>query len=433
MTLRRLLGLALVVLAVVGAGGVGAQEGIPLVVAVDSSRSLKPEDLAAAASLVRPVLASLPAGTPVGVMEFNDAPRWTVPLPGSPARASEALGRITPGGNMTALLDALVTAARELPVGGVIVVITDGRDEGSAATMSDLTALLAARQVRILAAGTGHTVDARALRRLAVLSGGQYLGLVGAASVGTLQAAVGQARTAVERSLPPTPAPPPTPVPEVVPTPAPPVRHAAGPDWLVLGLGAVALAALVLGVLAWRRKAAAAGTTCPDCGRPMASWETECAACKLDRLDLRRAEQEAIAAPPAKPMADEELALDPSVFDKAPLEERLEKTLALSEQIILVVRSPRGPQRSYAINPEHVVAVGRAAKVNSIALDDPSVSAQHFKIVPKGEDFYVVDLDSSNGTFVNGERVRVHKLHNGDTIMAGQVECQFRTQLVRTA
>lgn len=433
MTFRRLLGLALVVFAVVSAGGVGAQEGIPLVVAVDSSRSLKPEELAAAASLVRPVLASLPAGTPVGVMEFNDAPRWAVPLPGSPARASEALGRITPGGTMTALLDALVTAARELPVGGVIVVITDGRDEGSAATMSDLTALLAARQVRILAAGTGHTVDARALRRLAVLSGGQYLGLVGEASAGTLQAAVGQARTAVERSLPPTPAPPPTPVPEVVPTPAPPVRHAAGPDWLVLGLGAVALAALVLGVLAWRRKAAAAGTTCPDCGRLMASWETECSACKLDRLDLRRAEQEAIAAPPAKPMADEELALDPSVFDKAPLEERLEKTLALSEQIILVVRSPRGPQRSYAINPEHVVAVGRAAKVNSIALDDPSVSAQHFKIVPKGEDFYVVDLDSSNGTFVNGERVRVHKLHNGDTIMAGQVECQFRTQLVRTA
>lgn len=432
MTLRRLLGLVLVVLVVPGVGGAVAEEGIPLVVAVDSSRSLKPEELAAAASLVRPVLASLPAGAPVGVMEFNDAPRWAVPLPGSAGRASEALGRIAPGGTSTALLDALVTAARELPVGGVIVVITDGRDEGSAATMSDLTALLAARQVRILATGTGHTVDARALRRLAVLSGGQYLGLVGEASASALQAAVGQARTAVERSLPPTPAPPPTPVPEVVPTPPPPVRHAAGPDWLVLGLGAVAVAALVLGVLAWRRKVAA-GTTCPDCGRPMASWETECAACKLDRLDLRRAEQEAIAAPPAKPMADEELALDPSVFDKAPLEERLEKTLALSEQIILVVRSPRGPQRSYAINPEHVVAVGRAAKVNSITLDDPSASAQHFKIVPKGEDFYVVDLDSSNGTFVNGERVRVHKLHNGDTIMAGQVECQFRTQLVRTA
>ncbi|HPC83624.1 MAG TPA: FHA domain-containing protein [Thermoanaerobaculaceae bacterium] len=431
MRLRRVLGTVLVVLAV--AGGAAAEEGIPLVVAVDSSRSLKPEELAAAASLVRPVLASLPAGTPAGVMEFNDAPRWVVPLPGSPARAAEALGRIVPAGKTTVLLDALVTAARELPAGGVIVLVTDGRDEGSAATMSDLATLLAARQVRIVAAGTGHTVDARALRRLAVLSGGQYLGPVGQVQSAALAGAVGHARTAVERALPPTPAPPPTPVPEIVPTPAPPARSASGPDWLVLGLGAVAVAALVFGVLAWRRKSAAAGPTCPDCGRPMAAWETECSACKIDRLDLRRAEQEAIAAPPAKPMAEEELALDPSVFDKAPLEERLEKTLALSEQIILVVRSPRGPQRSYALNPEHVVAVGRAARVNSITLDDPSVSAQHFKIVPKGEEFYVVDLDSSNGTFVNGERVRVHKLHNGDTIMAGQVECQFRTQLVRTA
>ncbi|HPW55349.1 MAG: FHA domain-containing protein [Thermoanaerobaculaceae bacterium] len=430
---RRLLGLALVVAAVLAVRGAVAEESIPLVVALDSSRSLKPGELAAAASLVRPVLASLPAGTPVGVMEFNDAPRWVVPLPGSAAAASEVLGRIVPAGTSTVLLDALVTAARELPAGGVILVITDGRDEGSAATMSDLTALLAARQVRILAAGTGHTVDSRSLRRLAVLSGGQYLGLVGATSAGTLEGAVGQARTAVERSLPPTPAPPPTPVPESTSTLTPPVRQTAGPDWLALGLGVVAVAALGLGMLAWRRRAAATGNLCPDCGRPMASWETECATCKLDRLDLRRAEQQAIAAPPAKPIADEELTLDPSVFDKAPLEDRLEKTLALTEQIILVVRSPRGPQRSYAINPEHVVAVGRAAKVNSITLDDPSASAQHFKIVPKGEDFYVVDLESSNGTFVNGERVRVHRLHNGDTIMAGQVECQFRTQLVRTA
>jgi hypothetical protein len=432
--MKRIVTLAVVVAALVlGAGLAGAEEDVPLVLAIDSSRSLKPAEMAATAELLRPWLAKLPAATQVGVLEFNDAPRWVLPLPGSPGKASEALGRITLAGTTTVLFDALAMAAREVPVGGVVVVVTDGRDEGSAATMGDLAALLAVRQVRIVALGTGHTVDTRMLRRLAVLSGGRYLGKVGEATTADVQAAAGQARQAVARAIPPTPAPLPTPAPEVIRVPVPPTGRATGPDWLLIALGVVAVAALVLGVLAWRRRVSSFAKTCEVCGHPMAAWEHECASCKLDQLDLRKVQQETPAAPPTKPMADEELGLDPSVFDKAPLEERLEKTLALSEQIILVVRSPRGPQRSYALSPEQVVAVGRAARVNSITLDDPSVSAQHFRIVPKGEDFYVVDLDSSNGTMVNGERIRVHKLHNGDTIMAGQVECQFRTQLIRTA
>lgn len=416
------------------AGTVTAASGVPVVVAVDSSRSLSPAELAAAGDLVGPVLASLPGDAPAGVLEFNDAARWVSPLPGSPSQAIEAFRRIVPAGSTTTLLDALVTAARELPEGGTIVLVTDGRDEGSAATMVDLTALLASRPVRILTLGTGHKVDVRTLRRLAVLSGGEYLGPLAEASSATVQAALGRARQAVARSMPPrpTPVPPPTPVPAAAQAP-PPARVSHGVDWALLALAAVAIGALVIGILAWRRKAGGKERICPDCGNPIPAWESECSMCKLERLDLRKAERDTPAAPPSSPLADEEIGLDPSVFSKVPLEERLEKTLALSEQVILVVRQPRGPQRSFAIDPNRVVAVGRAPKVNSIALDDPSVSAQHFKIVPKDEDFYVVDLDSSNGTFVNGERVRVHRLHNGDTIVAGQVECQFRTQFVRTA
>ncbi len=420
----------------VSVGLATAADGVPVVVAVDSSRSLSPAELGAAGDLLGPILATLAGDAPVGVLEFNDAVRWLSPLPGSPSQAIEAFRRISPSGRSTVLLDALVTAAREIPEGGVIVLVTDGRDEGSAATMVDLTALLASRPVRILTLGTGHKVDARTLRRLAVLSGGEYLGGLANASSSNVQAVMGRARQAVARTMTPrpTPVPPPTPAPVRVPVQVPPAgRVSGGFDWALLALGAVAIGALVIGILAWRRKAAAAERICPDCGNPIPAWESECSMCKIERLDLRQAERDAPAALPASPLAEEEIGLDPSVFSKEPLEERLEKTLALSEQVILVVRQPRGPQRSFAIDPTRVVAVGRAPRVNSIALDDPSVSAQHFKIVPKDEDFYVVDLDSSNGTLVNGERVRVHKLHNGDTIMVGQVECQFRTQFVRTA
>jgi len=51
--------------------------------------------------------------------------------------------------------------------------------------------------------------------------------------------------------------------------------------------------------------------------------------------------------------------------------------------------------------------------------------------VPKDGEFFILDLDSTNGVYVNGERVKVHKLKSGDPVMAGQVECEFRMQFVR--
>src|SRR5687768_4194901 len=46
---------------------------------------------------------------------------------------------------------------------------------------------------------------------------------------------------------------------------------------------------------------------------------------------------------------------------------------------------------------------------NQILVEDPLVSSQHAKIVCVGDDYLLLDLGSSNGTFVNGQRV--HDLH----------------------
>ncbi len=60
---------------------------------------------------------------------------------------------------------------------------------------------------------------------------------------------------------------------------------------------------------------------------------------------------------------------------------------------------------------------------NQIMLKDPYISKKHLKIVEDEGKFYLEDLNSSNGTYVNGERIMdVVELKNGDRIRVGQVE-----------
>ncbi len=55
-----------------------------------------------------------------------------------------------------------------------------------------------------------------------------------------------------------------------------------------------------------------------------------------------------------------------------------------------------------------------------IALEDPTVSRQHAAFVRRGGDWWVIDLDSTNGTRVNGADATEHVLQPGDRIELGQ-------------
>lgn len=61
------------------------------------------------------------------------------------------------------------------------------------------------------------------------------------------------------------------------------------------------------------------------------------------------------------------------------------------------------------------VSVGRKAD-NDIVIDNPAISGHHCKIVQKGDTFYVEDLESTNGTFVNEKRVVKSGLHDQDVV-----------------
>lgn len=61
--------------------------------------------------------------------------------------------------------------------------------------------------------------------------------------------------------------------------------------------------------------------------------------------------------------------------------------------------------------------IGRSKTQADLRLDDPNVSRQHIAIERVGMAWYVVDLGSTNGVFVSGERVTRRALVDGDIIV----------------
>jgi transcriptional regulator with GAF, ATPase, and Fis domain len=84
-----------------------------------------------------------------------------------------------------------------------------------------------------------------------------------------------------------------------------------------------------------------------------------------------------------------------------------------------------GPLReSVFALPQSELSLGRDAS-NGLPISDPSVSRRHCLIRPEGSGYKVRDLDSRNGTLVNGEAVKDHWLHHLDEIAVGDSVFRF--------
>ena len=71
-----------------------------------------------------------------------------------------------------------------------------------------------------------------------------------------------------------------------------------------------------------------------------------------------------------------------------------------------------------------IVMIGRAP-LNHIVIDDPTVSAHHAVLLRTGASYSLKDLNSTNGTQINGDFVTDAELKDGDTIRFGSVIAVF--------
>ncbi len=128
---------------------------------------------------------------------------------------------------------------------------------------------------------------------------------------------------------------------------------------------------------------------------------------------------------PAKPKPEVEVETDPTVL-YVPISDRSGHPLSRDEAshiegltgfALVVERGPRTGM-TYMLRTGNTT-VGRHPE-SDIFLNDVTVSRHHCRFVLTGEEMRVEDSGSTNGTYVNDERVDQAQLNAGDEVMVGR-------------
>src|SRR3954462_12184817 len=90
---------------------------------------------------------------------------------------------------------------------------------------------------------------------------------------------------------------------------------------------------------------------------------------------------------------------------------------------ILLLHLPGLPPVAHVLKDE-TITIGRM-KGNTIVIEDSSISLMHAKITRKNGDFLLKDLNSTNGTLVNGQPIGEVKLRDLDRVRFAEITCQF--------
>jgi pSer/pThr/pTyr-binding forkhead associated (FHA) protein len=86
--------------------------------------------------------------------------------------------------------------------------------------------------------------------------------------------------------------------------------------------------------------------------------------------------------------------------------------------ILAQVEGPGAP-RDFVLQLDEMV-VGRSLQAN-ISVEGGGISRQHFKLRKSGPEYTATDLDSANGTFLNGVKTHSAVLREGDVLQIGEL------------
>ncbi|HVM62127.1 MAG TPA: FHA domain-containing protein [Verrucomicrobiae bacterium] len=97
----------------------------------------------------------------------------------------------------------------------------------------------------------------------------------------------------------------------------------------------------------------------------------------------------------------------------------------------LHIVSPESVACSFELT-EKLITIGRNED-NGICILDANISSQHGVLVRDGDDYQLHDLNSTNGTFVNGQKIMAVKLKDGAAIRLGPVELRYESAVAKAA
>lgn len=365
-----------------------SQEGPPAIVALtlDTSGSIRPELIEQTRALAVSILEALPQGSEVALFVFDDTSRLILSRTRDPEAVRQSLASVQRAGTRTALYDALYDASRYLEQAPrsrkAIVLVTDGKDEHSTLLQEDGLKVATTHRIPVFAVGVGRVQEA-VLARIARLTGGEFAPM--AAADGSAMAS----RIAALDLSGPLPTPAPAPSVEASPAASPPFSR--GLIALLVGTGLLLLTAAATMMMRGRASPPPAPKAEP---RPR----------------------------PSPPGTND--AADHTLMARRPDATAVDRTMVLRTQASLRVINGIAAGRVLTLSMGRTVAIGRAP-TNDLELADPAISGEHCRVKPEDGGYVIYDVESTNGTLVNGVPIDRHVLKPGDVISLGQVGITF--------
>lgn len=170
---------------------------LAVVLALDISGSMRSDGaFAAARKAALAFIAELDDADVVSLISFGNSAQRLTGFTDDRNLIRQALDELKAADQRTVLYDGMFKAAQQATQATsnkvVVIVLTDGRDEGSSVTLQDATQAAAGQAIPIYTLGFGPAADQKTLRRIAELTGGAYFYAPSIAELPGLYQAVGE-------------------------------------------------------------------------------------------------------------------------------------------------------------------------------------------------------------------------------------------------
>lgn len=98
--------------------------------------------------------------------------------------------------------------------------------------------------------------------------------------------------------------------------------------------------------------------------------------------------------------------------------------ISLRKCVLAVIDGP-SPKVKYDLDKKKITKIGKKAD-NDIVLNDKTVSRYHIEIEAAEDSYIMRDMNSTNGTYINGTRIKEGFLSPGDVLMFGNTKMEFQ-------
>ncbi|MGH8104443.1 MAG: FHA domain-containing protein [bacterium] len=427
--------------------GADITQKLSVAILVDESGSMRATDkIGGAKAALASFVKDLNPDVELYIYGFHDTVE-SVYTPDTPRSELPArIAALAPKGSSTVLYSALNEGLNRLQaLGGgrrAVVLLTDGKDEGSALTLDDAAVKASEFGIPVFSLAFGGDADVTALERLAALTGGQTAQVTSGATLKEVFSLIARqlssqyaityesfAKPGIDKhaillklkvgsdtytatkdfALPAGVTPKRSTVPK---------RNAIAtekPSTATLIVTVLVLfAGVLIAVFLVLRTAKKPKKTCPTCGNAMDPAWTECLFCK------KKKDKEAPLGLGAEWQSG-----------------NITKTLVFKKDKTKagVLRFVTGKRSGKELLLELPKVVGGSSEACDLVVDDELVAPEHFVIKREGATFFIQDLGTDAGTQINGNRSEGKmELKNGDRIKVGTSVLLFKVvETLKTA